>query len=315
MIEQWRRMGFMGAALLGSALLMAGCGGAAAQGAGSESGSGESGDEGSGETGGDDEGEAGGGESSSIPAPPEGARGEETRTMGMDVTLRLTKDGRDAGMSAKNWSFEEGRGVVIEATKGSSVTQLAVIYGHREGKGMEGWTPLPTEGKGYTLKAKGGEIVVLDADDSAAIDAEREVAAAEYSYVGRAHPLLAQIIGKNPVDGDKLKLDSEGAVALIGYTPEMKLGEVSAVYRGSEEYQGRQVASLDVKFEAKLTEKDTVYALDLGGSAFVDAKTGWVLSLDLSGKVKPSGEMTVRGKTLKVGGKGKFTLTRKATIK
>ena len=315
MIERWRGMGFMAAALLGGALLMAGCGGAAAQGAGSESGSDQGSEEGSGAGLGDDEGGDSGEESSSIPAPPEGARGEETRTMSMDVTLRLTKERRDAGMSAKNWSFEEGRGVVIEATKGSSVTQLAVIYGHREGKGMEGWTPLPTEGKGYTLKAKGGEVVVLDADDSSAIDAEREVAATEYSYLGRPHPLLAQVLGKSPVDGDKIKLDSEGALALIGYMPEMKLGEVSVVYRGSEEYQGRQAASLDVKFEAKLTEKETVYGLDLGGSAFVDAKTGWVLSLDLSGKVKPSGEMTIKGKTLKVGGKGKFTLTRKMTIK
>ena len=319
-----RRTVRVGVLLISAALLAAGCGGGAKQAGGSEQpGSDDSGEPA--EEGEEAEGfaeaseEGGGGEPAAakldVPVPPKGAISDEKRAMKMGAEMVLSLKGKDAGIVGKNWSFEEGRKTVIEKVSGSAVTQLAVVYGEREGKGMKGWTPLPTEGKGYTVQVKSGRVVVLDAEGQSASGEESEVAKTEYGYLGKPNPLLAQVIAPKPRTGDKLSLDADGALALIGYMPEMEIGELSVVFNGAEDHNGRKAAALDVKFKSKLREKDIIYALDLGGHAYVDTKTGWVLDLALKGKVKVSGKQTVKGKELDAKGKGEFEFTRSASIR
>ena len=236
--------------------------------------------------------------------------------MTLEADLKLLRDGRDAGMMGRSWSFEEGRKNVIEKVAGHGVTQLAVIYGTREGKGLEDWTPLPTEGKGYTVKVKpGGGIEVLDANGNPAGAAETGVAESEFGYLGNPQPLLRQVIAAKPEQGETISLDPVGAVALIGYMPEMENREVAVVYEGTEQRDGHTVAALDVTFQSQLKELQMVYALDLKGPAYVEAKTGWVLGLELSGKVKVSGKLKYKGKLFDVEGVGKATFARKATIR
>jgi hypothetical protein len=303
---------------LSTALLLAGCGGGASQGPGAEgpeSGDSEGGESVGAAVGGDEGGEAGA-DTSHVPAPPQGAAFEETRSMSLGVDLKLLKDGRDAGMMGKSWSFEEGRKMAIEKLRGNAVTRLAVVYGTREGKGLEDWTPLPTEGKGYTVQVeKGGGLAVFDADDRPASAAEQEVAVSEYGYLGRPNPLLVQVVAAERSEGDKISLDAAGALALIGYMPEMDVGELSVVYQGTGERAGRGVAELDVTFASKLKEVQMVYAMSMTGPAYVDVKTGWVMDLDLSGKVKVSGKLKYKGQLFDVEGAGKVTFARKAKIR
>jgi hypothetical protein len=251
-----------------------------------------------------------------VPAPEPGAKSDEKRVMSLGVDITLQREGRDAGLVGKSWSFEESRGVIIEKTRGKRITRLSVIYGKREGKGLEDWTPLPTEGKGYTVEAaSAGKPVVLDADGQPAPADEQQVAITEYGYVGRAHPLLVQLVGVQPSAGAELSLDSAGALALIGYMPEMEAGQLSAVYQGTEQREGRAAAKLDVTFESKLKEAALLYALSLSGPAYVDTKTGFVIELALKGKVRVSGKMTHKGKEFDAKGGGEVTFTRNATIR
>jgi len=236
--------------------------------------------------------------------------------MTLGVDLKLLQDGKQKGLKGHSWGFDEGRKNVIEKVSGNGVSRLAVIYGTREGKGLEDWTPLPTEGKGYTVKVKkGGGLEVLDADGNPAGAAETEVAESEFGYLGKPQPLLAQVIAAHPAEGDKISLDSVGALALIGYMPEMENREVTVVYQGTEQRDGHTVAALDVTFQCRLKELKAIYALDLKGPAYVDSKTGWVLQLDLSGKVRASGKLEYQGRVFDVEGGGKATFSRKATIR
>jgi hypothetical protein len=314
------RAGWCWLVLLGS-LLFGGCGAGAA--AGSEPGapdSDEPAEEGAaGSVSGGDEVEGAGAADAygaNVPTPEQGAKSDEKRAMSLGVDITLQRDGRDAGLVGKSWSFEEGRGVIIEKTRGKRITRLSVIYGKREGKGLEDWTPLPTEGKGYTVEAGGaGKPVVLDADGQPAPAQEQQVAITEYGYVGRAHPLLVQVVGAQPSVGAELSLDSAGALALIGYMPEMQGGKLSASYQGTEQHQGREAAKLDVTFESKLKEAALLYALSLSGPAYVDTKTGFVIELDLKGKVRVSGKYTHQGKQFDAKGGGEVTFTRNATLR
>jgi hypothetical protein len=315
MMRAWKRFSMSRAAgvfALGAGLLVAGCGGAGAGGGGADhpdadgSGDGE---------GGGSEGSGSAAAGPGAPKPQANAQAEETRYMKLEADLRLLKEGRDAGIVGKVWSFEENRRVGIEQVHGNSITELAIVYGIREGEGLEKWAPLPTASKGYSLKASGGGLTLLNDEGQEASSAETEVAVNEYGFVGKPHPLLVQIVGVGPAEGDELKLDSGGTLALVGYMPEMEAGKLSAVYQGTEERGGRECASLDVKFKAKLLEADAVYALDLAGPAYVDVKTGFVVELQLEGKVKVSGTMDVKGKTLDIDGAGKVTLARKGTVR
>jgi hypothetical protein len=299
-------------AALGAVLVLGACGGGAASGGGGKAPDAESGEAAA-------EGGQGSGETAAeaaAPAPPTAARAQEQRAMSLEVTVKLLLEGRDAGIAGKGWSFEEGRKYSIEKVSGNAVTELSVVYGKREGKGLEGWSPMPTENKGYrVLLGKGGDIEVRDADDKAAGSAESEVAKSEYGYLGKPHPLLVQVVAAKPSAGQKLALDAAAAVALIGYMPEMSIVELSGEYQGTEQQDGREAAKVQVTFQSKLREGTLVYTLDLSGPALVDTSTGWVIKLDLSGKVTVSGKYTAKGKTFDAAGGGKATLTRTTIIK
>ena len=123
------------------------------------------------------------------------------------------------------------------------------------------------------------------------------------------------MVASDASSGDTISLDSAGALALIGYMPDMETQELSVVHQGEQQHSGRSAVALDVTFQSALKDGEAVYALKLNGPAYVDQKTGWVLKLELKGDVVVSGAMTVKGKQLQMDGKGTASLSRQASVR
>jgi hypothetical protein len=233
----------------------------------------------------------------------------------MDASVNMVlmrDDGMAAGMIDKSWSFNEGRRSHIEKASKVGVTVLSVLYGKREGKGLEQWTPLPTEGKAYTIKATGGGLQVADQDGKAISSEERSVVEREYGYVGKPHPLLIMLArGK---DGAEQNLSREAITSIAGFMPEMEVESMRARLTGTDKKGDREVSKVDLVLAGVLTNNETKLALDLKGPASIDTKSGWVVELALEGNINVSGHYVHKDKKLKASGKGKIKLGRNTKI-
>jgi hypothetical protein len=250
------------------------------------------------------------------PAQEAGRRTEEKRTAEANVGFVLNReDGMAAGMVDKSWSFTEGRRTSVEkVNKRGIITQFAVLYGKREGKGLENWTPLPTESKAYTMKSPGEGLEIVDQDNKKITPEERTVIAREYGWVGKPNPLL--VLLARCKGGEPVNLDKDEITALVGFSPEMDLQSVRARPAGSQKDKksGREVTKLDVDVEGVITSKDTKLAIKMSGPALVDDKTGYVVDLALAGGIDVSGKYVVKERRLNASGKGKIKLGRSTKI-
>ncbi|MBN2192852.1 MAG: hypothetical protein JW751_08540 [Polyangiaceae bacterium] len=262
-----------------------------------------------------DPGKVEGGEATpDLPLPKAGVQGEENRSLGAEVSLTFeTADGSTGGMSEKSFSLAEDRRVMVETVGEAAVTKVSVLYGKRETKGLEGWSPLPTENNGYTVEGTGSTPKVLQNGKNPAPDAEAKVVAVEYGYVGSPHPLLASIARSR--DGGAQDLDAEGQAALLGYNPEIKIAQAQVTFDADEEVNGRSSVAVAVSLKGSLPDGTLNYEFDLTGSAHVDATTGWITDLSLQGQLVPTGKVKVKNRELTASGKGKISMKRTSTIK
>jgi hypothetical protein len=102
----------------------------------------------------------------------------------------------------------------------------------------------------------------------------------------------------------------------VGAIPGVDHGKstMQARFEGFET-TGRKSAKLHVALTAELRSGDTSFTLELEGPASVDMTTGWTRSLELAGKLRPGGQVKVKGKMLNVRGKGNAKLTRAAEFR
>lgn len=249
-----------------------------------------------------------------LPALESNKQLEEKRAMSARIKLVLTTaDGSTGGMSDKSWSFSEDRRSGLEKTDKSAATQLNVLFGKRNKSGLDSWTTLPTEGKGYVIRGKGSELAVLDNGKSEASAAEREIVVAEYGFVGRQNPLLAAVYQAKE-KGATESLSPEAYRWLLGHTPELQVGEVKLSYQGNAAHAGRDTGKLEIDLTGSMKDGATSYDYELKGPGLVDLKTGYVVDLKLTGKVKVTGSMTLKGRKLTSTGDGEMTLTRTGKI-
>ncbi len=247
------------------------------------------------------------------PAQEVGRRTEEKRTAEANIGFVLNReDGMAAGMVDKSWSFTEGRRTGVEKVAKGVITQLSVLYGKREGKGLENWTPLPTESKAYVVKSPGEGLEIIAQDGKKITPEERTVISREYGWVGQPHPLL--VLLEQAKGGGTQTLGKDAIAAIAGYMPEMEVQAVRATAAGSDQKNGREVTKLNIELEGVITSKETQLALKLTGPAFVDNKTGYVVDLALAGRIDVSGHYQVKERRLKASGNGKIKLGRTTKI-
>jgi len=256
----------------------------------------------------------GGGEAVPVlPLPKAGVKDAEHRTLSAEVSITFeTMDGSTGGISEKGFSLAEDRHVMVEAVGKSAMTKLSILYGKRETKGLEGWSPLPTQNNGYTVAGQGGTPEVLQNGKNPVGEEESTVVLAEYGYVGGPHPLLLAI--ERSKEGEAQLLDAAGQVALLGYNPEITVEKAEVSFSSAGEVGGRSSLSVEVVVEGSLPDGPLRYEFDLAGTAQVDATTGWVTDLTLTGQLVPTGKMTMKGRELKASGKGKIEMKRTATF-
>ncbi len=259
-------------------------------------------------------GAAGDGEATpTLPLPKAGVKDSEHRSMSAEVSLTFeTTDGSTGGISEKGFSLAEDRHVMVEAVGETAVTKISILYGKREAKGLEGWSPLPTQNNGYTVTGQGGTPEVLQNGKNPVGEEESTVVLAEYGYVGGPHPLLLAI--ERSKDGEAQALDAAGQIALLGYNPEITVDKAEVSFGSAGEVGGRSSLSVEVVVEGSLPDGPLRYAFDLTGTAQVDATTGWVTELALAGQLVPTGKMTMKGRELKASGKGKIEMKRTASF-
>jgi len=249
-----------------------------------------------------------------LPLPKAGVQGEENRSMGAKMSFTLEDDtGAAAGLLDKGWSLAEDRRVLVDKVGETAVTQYSILYGERKTSGLQSWSKLPTEGKGYTVARKGGSLSVLDNGKKEATAEEREVVQAEYGFMGKANP-LGLAIAKAAEDGEQ-SLEPPAYRFLLGYIPEITFDSVTIAHSGDTDVGGREAYELDVTVAGKIPDGDIIYTFEINGPAVVDATTAWCTSLALEGPLEISGKIRVKGKQMTAHGKGSLKMERKATIR
>lgn len=249
----------------------------------------------------------------SLPLPKAGIQGTERRALSAEVSLVLeAPDGAAGGISEKGFSLSEERRVMVEAVGSDAITKLSLLYGKRETRGLEGWTPLPTQNNGYTVEGDGSSITILQDGKNPTGATEREVIEAEYGFVGRPHPLLVAVARSK--GGEPQRLDEAGRVALLGHNPEITLEEVTVEFGSADTFEGRATLAVEVTVKGSLPDGSLSYSFDLTGTAQIDATTGWITRLELAGNLIPKGTLRAKGRELKAGGKGKIEMNRSTEI-
>ena len=249
-----------------------------------------------------------------LPLPKPGVQGEENRSMRAQIDLTLKDEtGASAGLLGKNWSLAEDRRVMVETVGDHAVTKYSVLYGQRQVSGLEGWSPLPTEGKGYTIASDGGSVTVLDNGKKPASGEEEKVVLAEYGSVGHPNPLLVAV-SQAAANGPQT-LKPAAYSLLVGYTPEIDIRRVAITHEGEDSEAGRDVQRLQVDFEGSMADGGITYVFDISGPATVDASTGWVMDLKLAGDLKVSGKLKVKTKQVEALGTGKLEFARTAKLR
>jgi hypothetical protein len=290
-------------------LAIGGCGGAQTPAAGAESNGDDTREGAAGEG---SSGASGSAEAVKIEAPAEGASAHESRNVEMQFDLTLLKEGEPAGMQSGSWSIYEERTTKVLATKERAIEKLELVFGRREAKALLGVEkPSVTAGKSYVLDASTGAVAVKSPSGKEAPAAESSAVSAEYGWVGRPSPLLEMLQGVKP--GASTEPPAEARRVLIGELPgidheqtklEVKLLGVQA-----------KTAKLQLTVASEIDNGDMKFTLSLEGPAEVDTATGWVKSLDLSGKLKAEGSVKHNKKPMQARGKGSAKISRKAELR
>lgn len=271
-----------------------------------------------GESGGEGSPSEGGGAKGSglaISAPSEGTKALESRSVEMQFDLTLIKDGSPAGMQAGSWSVYEERTLEVQGTKDKAISKLQLAFGRREAKALLGVEkPSVTAGKTYAVEGEGAEPAVKAPGGKDVPPLERTAVLAEYGWVGSPSPLLTMIADLKP--GATTQPPADARRALIGELPGIDHERTNLTVKlVGLEGGDRKVAKLDVKLESELDNGDMSFTLKLAGPAQVDAATGWVKTLELSGEVRAKGSVQHKKKPMEAKGKGTAKIVRKAEFR
>ncbi len=258
------------------------------------------------------EGKGAGAGAVKIEAPAEGASAHESRNVEMQFDLTLLKEGSPSGMQSGSWSVYEERTMKVLGTKDKAISKLELVFGRREAKALLGVEkPSHTAGKTYVIEASGAEPSVKTTSGKDAPANERSAVSAEYGWIGRPSPLLEMLAELKP--GASTEPPAEARRVLIGELPGID-HEHTSLSAKLVSVEGKS-AKLDVTLKSELDNGDMDFTLELAGPAVVDTRTGFVKSLDLSGKVTAKGSVKHQKKPMEARGKGSAKISRKAELR
>jgi hypothetical protein len=251
---------------------------------------------------------------SELPAPTQGTKALEKRSIHMDFDLMLMRGEASAGVQSGSWSIEEQRSLEVGGVEGEIIRNLAVAYGRREEKPLLGVERTArTAGHAYRIKATAGAAAVVDSEGNAVSHDEEVKVLAEYGWVGKPQPLRALLAEKGSEQGTLLEPDVEARRAVVGELSGIDPVETRLTLRVTGvRRDGRARAELEASGTATLHNGETTFELELKGPVTVDLATGWVVSEKLTGPVKATGKVRHKKEDLASRGKGTIVIERSA---
>ncbi len=245
------------------------------------------------------------------PTPAKGARLLDRRTLKLDFDLNLSKNEQGVGIQSQAWSVTEERTLRIKDVAKGQISGLEVVYGKWEAAPLldQSFSSV-TNGQGYAIQSGSGDITVTRLKGTATPE-ETAAVTLEYGWVGGPSPLKQALLDTGLVPGSTVDSSPALALALYGTIPGVNSHDSTAnLTLKSVDTTGASPALFDVTGAIKIKSKQTVFDVDLTGTVKVDGTTGWPLSIELTGVVRPSGQITHPKKgALTVGGKGKLVLS------
>lgn len=244
--------------------------------------------------------------------PSVGARALESRKIEMQFDLTLFKGEAAAGMQSGNWSVYEERTQEVKSAAGRAIDELLVIYGRREAKPLLGVEEKSvTAGKSFVISPDGA----VTSGAGKKVSAEQKAAVlAEYGWVGEPSPLAELLRGMK--QGASVEADADARRMLVGVLPGLNHDQTEVTLTLQKIESGKRAsATLDVALKAEIAAADMKFTLELGGPAVVDVATGWVMSLELGGKVKANGTVKHKKGRLDARGKGSAEIRRSAEMR
>jgi len=145
---------------------------------------------------------------------------------------------------------------------------------------------------------------------------ENTAVALEYGWVGGPSPLKRALLQTGLTKGATVESSTALALALYGTIPGVDARESTAkLTLKSIDTSGSTTAVFEVAGSIKIKSKQTLFDVELTGTTTIDGATGWPLSIELTGIVRPSGQITHPKKgPLTVSGKGKLVITQTAEL-
>lgn len=247
-----------------------------------------------------------------LPGPVKGFRLMDHRTLNLEFSLNLQKNGQGVGIDTRSWSLTEERTLRARNVGKAEITELELVYGKWEAAALldQSFTP-PTNGQSYLVVGNGdGGVKITRANGQPPSTEESTAVSDEYGWVGTPSPLRVALAEVGLEAGRKIPSSAAIALALYGTIPgvDPKNSTANLTLHSVEQGKNPSVRA-DVQGSVRIRSHKTVFDVELAGTAQIDTGTGLVRGLDLKGTIVPSGQITHPKKgALDVSGKGKLTL-------
>jgi hypothetical protein len=250
-----------------------------------------------------------------VAPPSKGTSALETRTIKMDFELTLQRGESPAGLQSGTWSVEEQRSMQVREVGKNSITALSIVFGKRIAQPLLGIEKKPvTAGNKYLVTAASGGAAVTTLDGGKVDVEQRDAVLSEFGYVG-APSLLLGVVAKKPAAGDKAKLTTRQALALLGEVPGLDIDktEVTLQFDGIQAAD-RKTAAFTASIRSEIASGPTRFGFAMQGPALIDVETGWVSSVRFKGAITPTGQVKTKKGLFDVRGKGNIEIARSTTF-
>ncbi|HMR05035.1 MAG TPA: hypothetical protein PKA88_04645 [Polyangiaceae bacterium] len=250
-----------------------------------------------------------------VKPPKKGTSALEARSIKMDFELTLQRGENPAGLQSGTWGVEEQRSMQVREVGKNGIAALSIVFGKRIAQPLLGIEKKPvTAGNKYLVTAAPGGAAVTTLDGSKVVAEQRDAVLSEFGYVG-APSLLLKIVAAKPARGEKVKLTTRQALALLGEVPGLDIDktEVTLQFDGLRE-TGRKTAAFTASVRSEIVSGATRFGFAMQGPALIDVETGWVSSVQFKGAITPTGQVKTKKGLFDVRGKGTIEISRSTTF-
>lgn len=199
--------------------------------------------------------------------------------------------------------------MTVMAASGINVTKAKVVYeAYKNDDPAAAEGPAPELNKTYILERKDKDVVATDEKGGELPEKEKVFLLKDHKRFGKPNGFEKWLNGKTLKAGQALEMSKEEAGEIFDMNAEegMKIDSLTMTFKGVEKAGEVEKAAFDAKLIVIKGDDSMKMTMEMAGPISVDAKTGWPLTMALSGPIKIAGKMVKETMTIDMVGAGSF---------